>query len=281
MRDPAAVLVACHELIEALGVARVARARARLERQLQKAMTKAFRAQGKAFLKEFEALKARFPDEATEAHRLSEALEDHDWGPLFDRVSKRVFKLFTGPIDKATRQALRSGAEEVIVDAGSGISFDLKHPTAAKWLKGRAAKQVAGINEETRSQLGTIITKGAKEGWGYNRIAQAITEKFAQFAEGKPQKHIDSRAHLIAITEIGDAFSEGQLVASADLAALGLEMEKAWSTIGDDRVSEGCKENEEAGWIPNGDEFPSGHQRPLRFPGCRCLLRTRRKGARK
>jgi CBS domain-containing protein len=40
--------------------------------------------------------------------------------------------------------------------------------------------------------------------------------------------------------------------------------------MGDDRVSDGCIENGNAGWIDNKEAFPSGHQFPPRFPGCRC-----------
>jgi hypothetical protein len=94
---------------------------------------------------------------------------------------------------------------------------------------------------------------------------------------GMPQQHIDSRAHLVAVTETGNAYAEGQLEVAQELAAAGIEMEKAWITVGDDRVTEGCRENEAAGWIGLDDPFPSGHQRPLRFPGCRCDLLTRRK----
>jgi len=60
-----------------------------------------------------------------------------------------------------------------------------------------------------------------------------------------------------------------------DLDAVGLGMEKYWSTMRDDRVSDGCIENEDAGWIDLAKNFPSGHVRPLRFPGCRCDLLQR------
>ena len=78
------------------------------------------------------------------------------------------------------------------------------------------------------------------------------------------------------MTEIGDAYAEGNLIVAQELAAAGIEMEKAWSTVGDDKVSELCAGNEAQGWIPLEDAFQSGHQRPLGHPGCRCDLRTRR-----
>ena len=103
-------------------------------------------------------------------------------------------------------------------------------------------------------------------------LSTYIRDRFEEFAVGKPQLHIESRAHLIAVTEVGEAYSAGSLAAGEALEEAGVAMEKSWSTVGDDRVSAGCLGNEDAGWIPLNDDFPSGHQRPLRFPGCRCDL---------
>jgi len=65
------------------------------------------------------------------------------------------------------------------------------------------------------------------------------------------------------------------MIQSQSLQSAGLPMEKSWLTSRDGRVSDGCMQNEDAGWIPLDDAFPSGDMRPLRFPGCRCALLTR------
>jgi len=78
-----------------------------------------------------------------------------------------------------------------------------------------------------------------------------------------------------ATDEVGDAYMEEQLAAMNDLSAVGLEVEKYWSTTGDSLVSEVCTENEKAGWIPSKKAFPSGHQRPLAHSGCRCDMLSR------
>jgi len=136
---------------------------------------------------------------------------------------------------------------------------------------------VTKITETTREFINTIMVQSANEGWSYDQTAEALTQRFQEFAIGKPQSHIDSRAHLIAVTEAGNASLEGQMIVARDLQDAGIEMEKSWSTVGDDKVTEGCLENEAAGWIALNKEFPSGHMRPLRFPGCRCDLQTRMK----
>jgi hypothetical protein len=123
--------------------------------------------------------------------------------------------------------------------------------------------------------LNTILTQAADEGWSYQRTAEAIIDRYKEFAIGKPQEHIDSRAHLIAVTEVGNAYVEGNMIVARDLQDAGVEMEKAWSTVGDSKVTEECKANEAQGFIPIDQPFLSGDMRPLRFPGCRCDLLTR------
>ena len=64
-----------------------------------------------------------------------------------------------------------------------------------------------------------------------------------------------------------------------DLADHGIEMEKQWSSMKDDKVSDGCNANELDGWIPISQPHSSGDMHPLRFPGCRCDELYRRKEA--
>lgn len=254
-------------LLEASRRAKALKAKAKVERELQKAMASAFKAQGAVTVKRLKALGNPQP--------ISEAIGD-DWGDWFsfwDAVAAETARRFERPIQRAISKALKLGADAVDMDK----AFSLKNPRAEAWLKDRAAERVAMINETTRDSIGSIVKKGIAEGHSYNRMAKAITERFGEFAVGKPQKHIQSRAHLIAITEVGEAYAEGNLQAGQELQAAGLTMEKSWLDSGDGRVSPGCKGNAAAGWIPLDDAFPSGHQRPLRFPGCRCDILIQRK----
>jgi len=79
-------------------------------------------------------------------------------------------------------------------------------------------------------------------------------------------------ANGVIVQNCGNAYSEGAYQAGDKLNQSGITMEKSWLTSRDDRVSDGCAENEDAGWIGFYDAFPSGHQHPLRHPGCRCSL---------
>ncbi|MGE4535419.1 phage minor head protein [Halomonas sp.] len=249
-----------------------------IERRLELAMQRAFRRQGRVFVKKLATLKDRFPTETSEA-RLSEAIEEWEWLALYAAAVQETLKAFTEPIDLAARRALRAGALHVLADAGVALSFTLKNPRAVSFLKEYGAQRVTKINETTRDYIKSVVTQGVEEGWSYDKMARAITARYEEFAVGQPQQHIASRAHLVAVTEAGEAYCEGNMEVAQDLEAAGLTMMKKWSTVGDSKVSDGCRDNEAVGWIPLNQAFPSGHQRPLRFPGCRCDLLTKRADA--
>lgn len=141
---------------------------------------------------------------------------------------------------------------------------------ARAYAKKHAAEAVSQINDVTRKEIARIVSDGVKSGASYNDIAKTIKSKFEEFAVPSPQKHIPNRAVLVAVTELANAYCEGNAQVGDYLQSNGIKMMKAWQTLEDDRVSDGCKENEQAGWIPIDKEFPSGHMHPPRFPGCRC-----------
>ena len=141
---------------------------------------------------------------------------------------------------------------------------------ARAYAKKHAAEAVTQINDVTRKEIARIVSDGVKSGASYNDIAKSIKSKFEEFAVPEPQKHIPNRAVLVAVTELANAYCEGNAQVGDYLQSNGVKMMKAWQTLEDDRVSDGCKENEQAGWIPIDKEFPSGHMHPPRFPGCRC-----------
>jgi hypothetical protein len=278
------------EFIEAVKRADRHRKIERIERRLELSLRKAFKEQGRIFVRGLSKFKNRFSEAAqTGDWRLAipshfgddkmvivdEAMVPTEWMFVFYETAKKTLGMFEKPIDAAAQVALQHGALSQIADVGMKLSFDLKNPKAIAYLDQYAAKQVTNINETTREYLNTIMTQAANEGWSYDKTAEAITERFEEFAIGKPQEHIDSRAHLIAVTEVGNANLEGQMIVAQDLQDAGIVMEKAWDTVGDDKVSEGCQANAAVDWIPLNKEFPSGHMRPLRFPGCRCDLKTR------
>ena len=279
------LLEALDEFEEAITRGNQRKKKERLIRPLEIAMRKGFRAQGSLLARKLRQVKRYFSEggDPFSQHdkwlnmKFSEALPPSEFNRVWAEVTLETVKLFSLPIDAAVAKALEYGGIAMIAEMGMSLKFDLKNPRAVDYLREYGADQVKGINETTREYLQTLITQAAEEGWSYKRTAEAIIERFEEFAVGKPQAHIDSRAHLIAVTETGNAYEEGNRILAKDLQDAGIEMEKFWSTVEDGKVSGGCRENEAAGWIRIDQEFPSGHQRPLRFPGCRCECRYRRK----
>lgn len=297
MPELAALTAAIDRLLEAS--ARVVRDERLLpvERRLQRDLAAAFRAEGRAFLRGFANL-----DDPTKW-----PLDEAQWMRYLVAAQAETMSLFTAALESVIGDALMAGVLKAAEDMQSetvgealqeggwltriagwlaeqvavifGIRFDLKNPRAVAYLEAHGAELVRGIDETTRDYIRTVITEGAAKGWSYDRMARAITARYSEFAVGRPQLHIDSRAHMIAVTEVGNAYAEGNLQVAQGLAAAGIPMEKRWDTVGDERVSELCQGNEAAGWIPLEEAFPSGHMRPLGHPACRCDLLSRRVGA--
>lgn len=122
-----------------------------------------------------------------------------EWDALFARTAAQTARAFTIPLERLVRFALKVGAQEV--DAGVGVSFSLSNPRAQSYLEAHGAELVRNIDETTRQVIHDILVEGEQQGWSYDRVAQEIIARFEEFAVGRPQEHIDSRAHLIAVTE--------------------------------------------------------------------------------
>lgn len=255
----------------------------RLIRPLEIALRKGFREQGSLLAKKLRQVKRYFAEggdpfkqhDAWLNMKFSEALPPNEFNSIWAQVQLETVSLFAKPIDAAVAKALEYGGMGMLGELNMRIRFDLSNPRAGDYLKDYGADLVKGVNETTRDILQTLITKANEEGWTYKRTAEAIIERFEEFGVGRPQDHIDSRAHLIAVTETGNAYEEGSRIVAKDLQDAGVDMEKSWSTVGDGKVSQGCKDNEAQGWIKVDLAHASGHQRPLRFPGCRCEERYR------
>ncbi len=238
-----------------------------LEKDLEKKIGRAFRIQGREFLREF----ARYRD------RFSEAVNDDELARVFSATFAETDEDLSGPIEGVAAAAIAASYRHRSAEMGIVIAFDLENPPAIEYLKQRAARRVTDINETTRGEIARLVVKGNEEGWSYDRTAREISKRFREFAVGKPQQHIQSRAHLVAITEVAEAYEDGNRRVADDLQQAGLEMEKHWRDSGDERVSDGCAMNAADGWIHCDQAHSSGHMHPPRFPGCRCWEEYRRR----
>jgi len=266
--------------LEAIARTRRERALAKATQRAESALSRAFQEQGRVFIESWErAAKRAGLREAPPPPPpppVDPALAV-PWEPAFSDAEIASLQLFEEPIQALVESAIQSGARAAIADLGADISFNLANPRAVAFLEQYGARQVTRINETTRDEIRRMVTRGVEQGLSYDQVAKDITARFREFAVGKPQLHIESRAHLVAVQEAGEAYEEGDLIVGRDLAAAGIQMEKRWSTVKDSRVSDLCRQNEAAGWIPLGSSFPSGHDRPLGHVACRCTALYQRK----
>lgn len=239
--------------------------------KLQKRLASLFRAQGSALIKALPALTQYF----------IEASLASKFDTVFEEATADTSIAMMQALEKASSDALLLAAQTAISAFNVQINFTLDNPRAIQYLQDYGVEKITQIDEATKADIRKLLDAAIQNGVSYSAVAQQIKKRYTEFAEGKPQIHIQSRATLIAVTEIGNAFQEGNLIGVKAIQDSGLVMQKAWSTTGDDRVSEGCKANAKAGWIDLDALFPSGDLRPLRFPGDRCVLLFRRKPTKK
>lgn len=255
-------------LVERIDAVLLAEARLRrdlslvpLERRLTRRVAGVFRLQQAALLRRLAPYEPVFPTP------LTESLSAADWEPLLSGVFAATQLVFRRALAGVLGLAARLGATTTIEDLGVHLSFTLANPRAVAWLREHAADRVTLIDDATRDQLREVLVQAGIEGWAYARTTKEIRTTFADFGR--------ERAKLIAVTEVGEAYQHGNLLAAREVADAGTAMVKAWQTADDERVEPECRANQAAGWIGLADPFPSGHQRPLAHPRCRCALLTR------
>lgn len=268
------LLDAVDVFLEAALVARKDRVMARLRPRTQRALAAAFRKQGRVFVRKLRALRDDWP---VIQEAIAQQLTFPGWEQAWYEAAAETAGDMEGAIAGAVKFAMTAGGVALYRDMLLAAAFDLDNPLAVNYIREHGAKLISGINYTSESYIRTVIGDGLQKGWSYDKLADALLDRFDEFAIGKPQKHIESRAHLISVTEIGNAYEAGNGIVAKNLEDAGLEMEKSWLTVGDDRVSDGCAENQAQGWIPRSEPFLSGHMQPLRFPGCRCAALYRRR----
>ena len=262
--------------LEAIARTRRERALAKATQRAESALSRAFQEQGRVFVELWDTaareagLREGPPPPPPPPPPPGDAALTLPWEQYFGEAELQTLQLFEEPIQALAETAIQAGARATIADLGADISFNLANPRAVAFLERYGAERVTKINQTTRKAIHDMVTRGMELGLPYDQVAEEISSRFSEFAVGMPQRHIESRAHLVAVQEAGEAYEHGSLTVGRQLQDAGIQMEKKWSTVKDSRVSDLCRQNEAAGWIPLGSSFPSGHDRPLGHVACRC-----------
>jgi len=160
----------------------------------------------------------------------------------------------------------RSANEEFEVSPGVGPTA----PELDAYVEDVLRPSIAGIHAFTSDRILHIVASDLAAGIGIAAILAEI--------EGQRDAGVFSlaRASGIGRYEPEHAFLDGRRSAVRTHARrAGKRVEKQWETVGDVRVEEVCEQNERAGWIPDEEPYPSGHDGPLAHNRCRCGERHR------
>jgi len=226
---------------------------------MQKKMAATFRAQGRAVLRDFVRFKRHFAEAA-----LGASIESMIEGAL-----KVTIPTMTKDFSATGLAGYEWGYADLASNLGMQDAFSLAHPDAVKWANKNAAMRVSNVNKTTKKGIRNLISYGLDNGESYGEVARSIKRQFTQFAVGSPLEHIQSRAELVAVTEMGEAYEAGAATLSDELEAHGIEQEKSRVGPNDGHTSDACIADLAAGWIPKSQAFPSGIMSGLEHPGCR------------
>jgi hypothetical protein len=240
-------------------------------KQMNLGVRKSFTIWYKSFMKGFKKLRPLFQESL-----VIEAPAPNDLDAILDEAFEAS--------DPSMTKALMVGIESTIVIAGTNVLASLAlggvydvavEPAVIAYIAEKAAELVVQINETTKKEMKLLLIRAANEGWSYQRTAQEIESRVERWGIIGPPlrpalRELQTRAQLIAVTEIGNAYEAGSAFMADGLAANGFVLNKRWLTAGDKRVDPHCKANAREGWIPYGQAHDSGAMHPLDHPSCRC-----------
>jgi hypothetical protein len=152
--------------------------------------------------------------------------------------------------------AIRAVIAGAAASIASGVTVD---DAVSRWLRDNSLTRLTGDFSNTSiNRLRDAVADAWDAGGSYEQIVKAIQDTFADFS--------DTRAGMIAQTEINDAYNRGRIYTAVQA---GFD-QKAWDPDGE--ACPICMENVDEGWIGIDDEFPSGDLAPTAHPNCDCSI---------
>jgi hypothetical protein len=172
--------------------------------------------------------------------------------------------LVSGPeveiFDKALRVAFGAGAAATALDLDRLLSSaDLAEPER-RWIQTRGFERLAkDVDQTTRDRLRDAVAKAYQDGGSYDELVRTIKSTFRDFS--------DTRADLIAQTELNAAYNQGGLELAREVNARW----KRWNPLGSN-VCPICRGNEAQGKLALDAAFQGGAASPPQHPRCQCVL---------
>ena len=234
---------------------------------------KSFRIFWREFKKGFRTLRPLFD---VRESLVVEAPTPSDIDPIVDAALLASSPEMQKAIIDGVTASIIIGGENLAKNLGIGLSFDIATDMSVlQYIATVGADRVVQINDTTKNQMRNILLHAVDNGWSWQRTAEEMEDRLGNWGIiGPPlrpsSRDLRTRAEVIAVTEIGEAYEAGTNATAQRLADAGLILEKRWITKGDNRVSDEDRKNAAQGWIPLANNFSSGDPHPLSHPGCRC-----------
>ncbi len=164
-----------------------------------------------------------------------------------------VTSVETEEFNDAIEQAIKGAAASL--KAGTLVVDD----AVSRWLRDNSLTKLTGDFSATSiNRLRDAVADAWDAGGSFEQITAAIRDTFEDFS--------DTRAGMIAQTEVNDAYNQGRIYTAANA---GFD-QKAWDPDGE--ACEICMANVDAEWIGIDEEFPSGDMAPTAHPNCDCSI---------
>lgn len=193
------------------------------------------------------------PPEEQAARHAANAIVPDTLDPLLFSATANQARIY----DSLIQQAFKDAADQIAEEYGGDAA--LADDALAAYLRDNSlSKLTGGLAQTSIEELQTAIADAYLKGGGYDEIVQVIKDKFDGFS--------DSRAGMIAQTEVNDAYNQGRYEMASSLGF----NRKSWEV--DAMPCLVCIANELAGWIEIGETFPSGDDAPTAHPNCYCSL---------
>jgi hypothetical protein len=193
--------------------------------------------------KQIAAILKRQLDEATAAIAAGEPV---DYTAMAAEVKRAILPSLTN-----------AALDEAIAQAGTvGLTFDIAvvNEAALAWAAEYSFELIKGISATTQK----LVSQGV--GAFVSTPGMTVGELRSMLEAG----FSETRASMIATTEVTRAYTQGTQIAQAELAEAGIRMQRIWNTSGDEVVCQICyplNGKPESEW--GGEELP-GHV------NCRC-----------
>lgn len=229
-----------------------------IQRKYIKKIKKILQRQYKAVLKELETNPSiLINDLLVDQKQFIEKYEDDEDGlETYTNMISDWFKEWAEQLDSSFK-----------IDPRIDVSFGIKDEEALNFARLHAAEKVTRIDEYTRKRINNLVTKWIEEWRWYNKIKAELKKDYS---------FSDYRSRLIAAQEVWMAYLDWK---QKQFEKYRSRFNENWfkkrNTQKDDKVTKWCYENWSVWWIPFDELFPSWHEKPTRFPWCRCNVSYR------